>query len=88
MANAVKWIIKKTDGQMLQSFAIDPQEIRAGWFSPESPGKTKEGKKGPLALRDEKRALALLAALAANLPSVLRSDYLTGRYGDGKRHSP
>jgi hypothetical protein len=69
MANEVKWIIKKADGQLLQSFAIDPQEIRVGWFNPDAPGKTKKGKKGPLALRDETRALALLAALAANLPS-------------------
>jgi len=69
MTNEVKWIIKKADGQLLQSFAIDPQEIRVGWFSPDAPGKTKGGRKGPLALRDQTRALALLAALAANLPS-------------------
>lgn len=69
MANEVKWIIKKADGQLLQSFSIDPKEIRVGWFFPDAPGKTKEGKKGPLALRDETRALALLAALAASLPS-------------------
>ncbi|MDU8542521.1 hypothetical protein [Pseudomonas syringae group sp. J248-6] len=69
MASDVKWIIKKADGQLLQSFSIDPREIRIGWFSPDAPGKTNEGKKGPLTLRDETRALALLAALAANLPS-------------------
>ncbi|WP_276488413.1 hypothetical protein [Ectopseudomonas mendocina] len=69
MANEVKWVIKKADGQLLQSFSIDPKEIRVGWFIPDAPGKTKEGKKGPLALRDETRALALLAALAANLPT-------------------
>lgn len=60
---------RKTDGQLLQSFSIDPKEIRVGWFSPDASGKTKEGKKGPLVLRDEARALALLAALAANLPT-------------------
>jgi hypothetical protein len=69
MANDMKWTIKKADGQLLQSFSIDPKEIRVGWFSPDALGKTNEGKKGPLKLRDETRALALLAALAANLPS-------------------
>lgn len=69
MANEVKWIIKKADGQLLQSFSIDPKEIRVGWFIPDAPGKAKDGKKGPLTLRDEARALALLAALAANLPT-------------------
>lgn len=48
MATEVKWIIKKADGQLLQSFAIDPREIRVGWFNPDAPGKTKEGKKGHL----------------------------------------
>lgn len=69
MTNEAKWIIKKADGQLLQSFSIDSQEIRIGWFIPDAPGKTTEGKKGPLTLRDEARALALLAALVANLPS-------------------
>lgn len=78
MANEVKWIIKKADGQLLQSFSIDPKEIRVGWFFPDAPEKTKEGKKGPLALRDETRALALLAALAANLPSeFLRAEVVS-----------
>lgn len=69
MPSEEKWIIKKADGQLLQSFAIDPDEIRVGWFRPDAPGKTKEGRKGPLTLRDQTRALALLAALAANVPS-------------------
>ncbi|MCK0551329.1 hypothetical protein [Pseudomonas syringae] len=69
MTNEVKWTIKKADGKWLQSFAIEPQEIHVGWFNPDETGKTKEGRKDPLALRDQTRALALLAALAANLPS-------------------
>lgn len=69
MPGEEKWVIRKSDGQLLLSFSIDPSEIRVGWFSPDAPGKTKEGKKGPLILRNETRALALLAALAANLPS-------------------
>ncbi|OBS33027.1 hypothetical protein [Pseudomonas syringae] len=69
MPNEEKWIIKKADGLLLQSFFIDPTEVRVGWFRPDAPGKTKEGTKGPLALRDQTRALALLEALAANVPS-------------------
>ncbi|EFW87875.1 hypothetical protein [Pseudomonas savastanoi] len=45
MASDVRWIIKKADGQLLQSFSIDPRKIRVGWFSPDAPGKTNEGKK-------------------------------------------
>ncbi|KPW38669.1 hypothetical protein ALO59_101063 [Pseudomonas amygdali pv. mellea] len=77
MASDVRWIIKKADGRLLQSFSIDPREIRVGWFSPDAPGKKKGGKKGPLTLRDETRALALLAALAANLPSEFQHAEVT-----------
>lgn len=69
MPREEKWIIRTADGQLLQSFAIDPVQIVIGWFRPDASGKTKEGKKGPLPVRDQTRALALLAALAANLPS-------------------
>lgn len=69
MPSEEKWIIRKADGQLLQSFAIDPVQIVVGWFRPDAPGKTKEGQRGPLTLRDKTRALALLAALAANIPS-------------------
>lgn len=30
MPSEEKWIIQKTNGQLLQSFAIDPDEIRVG----------------------------------------------------------
>lgn len=69
MTSEEKWVILKSNGQLRKSFAIDPDEIRVGWFSPDAPGKTNEGRKGPLTLRDQTRALALLAALAANVPS-------------------
>lgn len=68
MASELKWVIRKADGQLLHSFAIDPRESRVEWFSPNASCQSPESKIGPLALSDEIRALSLLAALAANLP--------------------
>ena len=69
MNNAEKWVIRNTHGQLLQSFAIDPEQIRVNWFRPDAPGKTKAGEKGPLNLLAESKAQVLLMALVSQVPT-------------------
>ncbi|MGE8063775.1 hypothetical protein [Pseudomonas sp. NPDC089569] len=57
------WVIKKPDGGLVQSFAIDPSATTVGMLLPDTPIKTKEGKNGPLRFSEESKAQALLAAL-------------------------
>lgn len=63
------WVIKNAAGNLLQSVAFSPAEIQVGWFRPDAPGKTVQGKKGPLTFSLEPKATTLLAALIAQLPS-------------------
>jgi len=53
MQNGEKWAIRRSNGELLQSFAIDPAQISVGWFRPNAPGKTREGKKGPLTFQPD-----------------------------------
>jgi|GEM_PF-1237668 len=69
MNNAEKWVIQNTHGQLLQSFAIDPEKIRINWYRPDAPGKTKAGQKGPLNLLAESKAQVLLMALVSQVPT-------------------
>ncbi|MGV8864669.1 MAG: hypothetical protein ACOH2T_26340 [Pseudomonas sp.] len=69
MQETEKWVIKKPDGQSLLSFGIDAAQIHIGWFRPDSPGKTKEGKKGPLTFHAIAKAQALLTALVTLVPN-------------------
>lgn len=69
MNNAEKWVIQNTQGQLLQSFAIDPEKIRINWYRPDAPGKTKAGEKGPLHLHAESKAQVLLMALVSQVPT-------------------
>jgi hypothetical protein len=69
MNNTEKWVIQNTHGQLLQSFAIDPEKIRIDWYRPDAPGKTKAGQKGPLNLRAESKAQVLLMALVSQVPA-------------------
>lgn len=69
MHNGGKWAIKKSDGQLLQSFAIDSAQISITWLRPDASGKSKEGKKGPFTFQSMSKAQALLTALAVLLPN-------------------
>lgn len=69
MNNSEKWVIRNTYGQLLQSFAMDPEQIRINWFRPDAPGKTKAGQKGPLNLPAESKAQVLLMALISQVPT-------------------
>ncbi|WP_132834097.1 hypothetical protein [Pseudomonas sp. 460] len=69
MNNTEKWVIQNTHGQLLQSFAIDPKQIRINWFCPDAPGKTKAAEKGPLNLLAESKAQVLLMALVSQVPT-------------------
>ncbi|MFL9811999.1 hypothetical protein D7241_01940 [Stutzerimonas sp. VN223-3] len=68
MQNGEKWAIRRSDGELLQSFVIDPAQISVGWFRPNAPGKTREGQKGPLTFQQISKAQSLMAALFALLP--------------------
>lgn len=63
------WVIKKANGQLLQSFAIDPAQIKIVLFLPEAPGKTTASKKGPLIFVTESKANVMLMALIAHAPN-------------------
>lgn len=67
MQNDEKWVIRKPDGELLQSFAIDPAQISVGWFRPDAPGKTREGKQGPLTFHQISKAQSMLTTLFALL---------------------
>ena len=69
MNSAEKWVIQNTYGQLLQSFAIEPEKVRITWYRPNAPGKTQVGEKGPLNLRTESKAKILLMALASQVPT-------------------
>ncbi len=69
MNYAEKWVIQNTHGQLLQSFAIDPEKIRIDWYRPDAPGKTKAGEKGPLNFLAESKAQVLLMALVSQVPT-------------------
>jgi len=69
MKNSEKWVIQNTHGQLLQSFAIDPEKVRINWYRPDAPGKTKAGEKGPLNLLTESKAQVLLMALVSQVPT-------------------
>ncbi|MNJ66448.1 hypothetical protein D3C77_625280 [compost metagenome] len=69
MNNTEKWVIQNTHGQLLQSFAIDPEQIRVNWFRPDAPGRTKAGEIGPLNLLAESKAQVLLMALVSQIPT-------------------
>jgi len=72
MQEIEKWAIKKPDGQLLLSFSVDAAQIRLGWFRPDAPGKTREGKKGPLTFEAISKAHALLTALTTLVPKEFR----------------
>ena len=69
MNSAEKWVIKNANGQLLQSFLMDPEQIRINWFDPDAPGKTKAGQKGPLNLQSKAKAEVLQMALASLVPA-------------------
>jgi len=68
MKNGEKWAIRKPDGELLQSCVIEPAQISVGWFRPDAPGKTREGKKGPLTFQQISKAQSLMTTLFALLP--------------------
>lgn len=68
MQDGEKWAIKKSDGELLQSFTIDPAQISIGWYCTGALGKTKEGKKGPLTFQSLFKAQSLLTTLNALIP--------------------
>jgi hypothetical protein len=63
-----KWVIQVRAGQLLQSLSLDPSQIKIGSFIPLAPGKTKEGKKGPLKFISESGAQLWLMAMTAQIP--------------------
>lgn len=65
MKNEDKWVIQNTYGQLLQSFSMDPLQIRVNWYRPDAPGKTPSGEKGPMNLLAESKAQIMLVALMA-----------------------
>ncbi|MGD8219746.1 hypothetical protein [Pseudomonas brassicacearum] len=67
-----RWGIQKSDGQQLLSVGIDAAQFSISWFRPDAPGKTKEGKKGPLTFQDSSKADALLQALTTLIPSEFK----------------
>jgi hypothetical protein len=60
-----QWVIQLIEGQLLQGFSIGPKEIQVSWYMPNNPGKTSQGKKGPVIFNSEPKAQALLLALQA-----------------------
>lgn len=78
MQNGEKWVIRKPDGELLQSFAIDPAQISVGWFRPDAPGKTREGKKGPLTFQQISKAQSLMTTLFALLPKEFSDAEVAG----------
>lgn len=64
-----KWVIQNTHGQLLQSFVMNPENIRINWYRPDAPGKTQAGEKGPLYLLTESKAQVLLMALVSLVPT-------------------
>lgn len=45
-----QWVIQLVEGQLLQSFSIDPKEILVSWYMPNNPGKTSQGRRAQLFL--------------------------------------
>ena len=64
MSQVEKWVIRRADGSLVQSFKIDPSAKTVSCLIPNAPVKTNEGQNGPLAFRSESEAQALLATLA------------------------
>ncbi|HCF5150914.1 TPA: hypothetical protein NIJ72_003789 [Pseudomonas aeruginosa] len=69
MNSTERWVIQDAQGQLLQSFVIDPETISINWYRPGAPGKTKVGAKGPLIFLAESKAQALLTALVSQVPA-------------------
>jgi hypothetical protein len=51
-----QWVIQLIEGQLLQGFSIGPKEILVSWYMPNNPGKTNQGKKGPVIFNYEPKA--------------------------------
>lgn len=58
-----RWVIRRADGSLIQSFKIDSQGKTVNCLLPNAPVKTNQGRNGPLAFRSESEAQALLTAL-------------------------
>lgn len=63
MKDEEKLVIQNTYGQLLQSFSMDPLQIRVIWYRPDAPGKTQHGEKGAMNLLAESKAQIMLMAL-------------------------
>lgn len=63
MSQLQRWVIRRADGSLIQSFKIDPQGKTVSSLLPHAPVKTNQGRSGPLVFRNEPEAQALLTAL-------------------------
>lgn len=66
-----QWVIRNLEGDQLLSFKVNPQTIELGWFRPGAPGKTREGRDGPLTFATAAEAQAVLTGLAVLVPKQL-----------------